>query len=75
MRGSVCTGGEVQDRFAQLTVVKELRFSCGIIKYGYKGLSTCFISHLHGGYFGLPGLLSTFHLLGREELHLYGPPH
>jgi ribonuclease Z len=34
-----------------------------------------FISHLHGDhYFGLPGLLSTFHLLGREkEIHLYGP--
>ena len=35
-----------------------------------------FISHLHGDhYFGLPGLLSTFHLLGREsELHIYAPP-
>ena len=34
-----------------------------------------FISHLHGDhYFGLVGLLSTFHLLGREkELHVYGP--
>ena len=34
-----------------------------------------FISHLHGDhYFGLPGLLSTFHLLGREkELHIHGP--
>ncbi len=35
-----------------------------------------FISHLHGDhYFGLMGLLSTMHLLGRtRELHLYGPP-
>ena len=34
-----------------------------------------FISHLHGDhYFGLPGLLSSFHLLGREkELHIYCP--
>ena len=34
-----------------------------------------FISHLHGDhYFGLVGLLSTFHLLGRDkELHVYGP--
>ena len=33
------------------------------------------ISHLHGDhYFGLVGLLSTFHLLGRQkELHIYGP--
>ena len=35
-----------------------------------------FISHLHGDhYYGLVGLLSTFHLLGRtKELHLYCPP-
>lgn len=34
------------------------------------------ISHLHGDhYFGLIGLLTTLHLLGRkEELHLYAPP-
>jgi ribonuclease Z len=35
-----------------------------------------FISHMHGDhYFGLIGLLNTFHLLGRkEELHIYAPP-
>jgi ribonuclease Z len=35
-----------------------------------------FISHLHGDhYYGLIGLLTTLHLLGRkEELHLFGPP-
>ncbi|MDO4229837.1 MAG: ribonuclease Z [Capnocytophaga sp.] len=34
-----------------------------------------FISHLHGDhFFGLPGLISTFQLLGREtDLHIYGP--
>ena len=34
-----------------------------------------FISHLHGDhFFGLPGLISTFLLLGREaELHIYSP--
>ncbi len=34
-----------------------------------------FISHLHGDhFFGLPGLISTFRLLGREkEMHVYGP--
>lgn len=34
------------------------------------------ISHLHGDhYFGLIGLLTSFHLLGRrEELNLYAPP-
>ncbi len=35
-----------------------------------------FISHLHGDhYFGLIGLISSMHLLGREkELHIYSPP-
>jgi len=35
-----------------------------------------FISHLHGDhYLGLPGLLGTMHLLGRDkELHIYSPP-
>ena len=34
-----------------------------------------FISHMHGDhYFGLIGLISTMHLLGRtKELHIYGP--
>lgn len=34
-----------------------------------------FISHLHGDhFFGLPGLIATFQLLGRQaELHIYGP--
>lgn len=35
-----------------------------------------FISHLHGDhFFGLIGLMSSMHLLGRnKELHVYGPP-
>ncbi len=35
-----------------------------------------FISHMHGDhYFGLPGLITSMGLLGREaDLHLYAPP-
>ncbi len=35
-----------------------------------------FISHMHGDhYLGLPGLLFTYHLLGRDKtLHVYAPP-
>lgn len=38
-------------------------------------IETILISHLHGDhYFGLVGLLSSFHLLNREsDLHVYGP--
>lgn len=38
-------------------------------------LHAVFISHLHGDhFFGLAGLISSLHLLGRKsELHVYGP--
>ena len=39
-------------------------------------INNIFISHLHGDhYLGLPGLLFTYHLLGREKaLNIYAPP-
>lgn len=45
-------------------------------KIPYSKISHIFISHLHGDhFFGLPGLLSSFHLLGRKNpLKLFGPP-
>ncbi len=44
-------------------------------KVKFARIKHIFISHLHGDhFFGLPGLISTFLLLGRkEELHIYGP--
>ena len=44
-------------------------------KVSMSRISVIFISHLHGDhYFGLPGLISSFHLLGREsELTVVGP--
>ena len=44
-------------------------------KVKFTHIKHIFISHLHGDHFyGLPGLISTFRLLGREApLHIYGP--
>lgn len=44
-------------------------------KIRFARIKHIFISHLHGDhFFGLPGLVSTFRLLGREApLHIYGP--
>ncbi|THD66659.1 ribonuclease Z [Robertkochia marina] len=44
-------------------------------KVKFARIKHIFISHLHGDhFFGLPGLISTFRLLGREApLHIYGP--
>ncbi len=46
-------------------------------RYGvrFSRVEHIFISHLHGDhFFGLPGLITTFRLLGREKpLHVYGP--
>lgn len=45
-------------------------------KFKIQRIDHVFISHLHGDhYLGLPGLLGTMHLLGRDkELHIYSPP-
>jgi ribonuclease Z len=44
-------------------------------KVRFSRIEHIFISHLHGDhFFGLPGLIATFRLLGREKpLHIYGP--
>jgi len=52
----------------------QIRFGECYIKYGK--INNIFISHLHGDhYFGLIGLINTFHLLKRDKpLHVYSPP-
>lgn len=44
-------------------------------KARFSKINHIFISHLHGDHcFGLPGLVASFRLLGREmPLHIYGP--
>lgn len=46
------------------------------MKIHFQRINHIFISHLHGDHFyGLIGLISSMHLLGRDhELHIYGPP-
>ena len=70
---------------AQLLLTKKHHFliDCGEgtqvllrkAKVKFAHIKHIFISHLHGDHFyGLPGLISTFRLLGREApLHIYGP--
>jgi ribonuclease Z len=63
---------------------RHLLIDCGegtqlqLRKYGIKlqRITHILISHLHGDhFFGLPGLISTMHLLGRTRgLTVYGPP-
>ena len=45
------------------------------LRIRFSRIEHIFISHLHGDhFFGLPGLLATFRLMGRERpLHVYGP--
>jgi ribonuclease Z len=62
---------------------KQFLIDCGegtqmrMIKYNvrHRKLNHVFISHLHGDhFFGLIGLLSTYHLIGRRSaLHVYAP--
>ncbi|MGS0748344.1 ribonuclease Z [Halpernia sp. GG3] len=44
-------------------------------KAKFSKINHIFISHLHGDHcFGLPGLIASFRLLGRDKpLHIYGP--
>lgn len=75
-------GNRISSSFALKKENEVFLIDCGegaqmrLKSYGIRmnKISRIFISHLHGDhYFGLVGLLSTFHLFGRkDELHVYG---
>ncbi len=56
---------------AEGTQMQMRRFKLPMMKFDH-----IFISHLHGDhYLGLPGLLFSYHLLGRDkDLHIFSPP-
>ena len=65
----------VRDKFFMIDCGEGTQLQYCRNKLPFNRLNHIFISHLHGDHiFGLPGLISTFNLLGRTaELHVYSP--
>ncbi|WP_185855503.1 ribonuclease Z [Blattabacterium cuenoti] len=83
-----CHSSIPTDKFHPTAQILEIKGFCFLIDCGegtqmqlrkanikFNKIIHIFISHLHGDhYFGLIGLLSTFHLLGREKsIYIYAP--
>lgn len=66
----------VTERFLLIDCGEGTQMQLRQYKIKIQRISHVFISHLHGDhYFGLIGLISTMHLMGREkELHIYADP-
>jgi len=66
----------VHERFFLIDCGEGTQIQLRKARFRFGRINHIFISHLHGDHvFGLPGLLSSFDLLGRKTpLHLYGPP-
>lgn len=66
----------MQERFFLIDCGEGAQQQLRRAKTKFSRINHIFISHLHGDhFFGLPGLLSSFHLLNRSTpLHIYGPP-
>ena len=63
------------ERFYLIDCAEGTQLQLRKFKFRLQRIGHIFISHLHGDhFFGLIGLISTMHLLGRnKELHVYGP--
>lgn len=66
---------EMEERFFLIDCGEGTQIQLRKAKAKFSKINHIFISHLHGDHcFGLPGLISSFQLLGRETpLHIYGP--
>ena len=65
----------VHERFFLIDCGEAAQIQLRRFKIKIQRIDHIFISHLHGDhYLGLPGLLGTLHLLGRnKQLHIYSP--
>jgi ribonuclease Z len=66
----------IAERFFLIDCGEATQIQLRKFKAKFQRIDHVFISHLHGDhFFGLPGLLGSMHLLGRQqELTIYGPP-
>ena len=66
----------ISERFFLIDCGEGTQFQLIKFKLKFQRINHIFISHLHGDhFFGLLGLMSSMHLLGRNrELNIYGPP-
>lgn len=66
---------KMQERCFLIDCGENTQVRLRMAKIKFSKINHIFISHLHGDhFFGLPGLLASFRLLGRETpLHIYGP--
>ncbi|MBL4657950.1 MAG: ribonuclease Z [Flavobacteriales bacterium] len=66
----------IAERFYLVDCGEGTQFQLIKFKLKYQKINHIFITHMHGDhFFGLLGLLSSLHLLGRtREINIYGPP-
>jgi len=65
----------VMERYMMIDCAEGTQLQLRKYKVAFQKVDHIFISHLHGDhYLGLVGLISSFHLFGRNKtLHIYGP--
>lgn len=74
-RGSTAQLFNLHDRFLLIDCGEGTQLALRRNRLKFQRINHIFISHLHGDhYLGLPGLVSSMHLLGRKNpLHIYCP--